>query len=218
MAGHMNLLSPFVFNQFGPYNPYAQSQQQAALMAAAQGTYMNPMAALATQIPHALGGETRYSLECFENPTSILSFPGQPVNTTSLPSPTMPTFNMAAQTPNGQPTSADAVYSNGIPHTYPGREYLCVDINGRKFNVQFETTDALQLSIPTQGLANGDAAALPHSAYPGIQPFPGVGKFKLNRSIQLTNTRNVINLKFLYKYIKILCGSAVMFEFRLLSI
>lgn len=62
MAGHMNLLSPFVFNQFGPYNAYAQTQQQAALMAAAtaQGTYMNPMAALATQIPHALGGEFRY--------------------------------------------------------------------------------------------------------------------------------------------------------------
>lgn len=58
MAGHMNLLSPFVFNQFGPYGAYAQ-QQQAALMAAAtaQGTYMNPMAALATQIPHALNGE-----------------------------------------------------------------------------------------------------------------------------------------------------------------
>lgn len=34
-------------------------QQQAALMAAAtaQGTYINPMAALATQIPHALNGE-----------------------------------------------------------------------------------------------------------------------------------------------------------------
>ena len=59
MAGHMNLLSPFVFNQFGPYNAYAQTQQQAALMAAAtaQGTYMNPMAALATQIPHALSGK-----------------------------------------------------------------------------------------------------------------------------------------------------------------
>lgn len=46
---------------------------------------------------------------------------GQPVNA-SLPSPTMPTFNMAAQ-PNGQPAGAEAVYSNGIPHTYPGREY-----------------------------------------------------------------------------------------------
>lgn len=24
MAGHMNLLNPFVFNQFGPYGAYAQ--------------------------------------------------------------------------------------------------------------------------------------------------------------------------------------------------
>lgn len=47
-----------------------------------------------------------------------------------------------------------------------------------KFNfLSFRHTDALQLSIPTQGLANGDAAALPHTAYPGIQPFPGVGEF-----------------------------------------
>lgn len=109
MAGHMNLINPFVFNQFGAYGAYAQ-QQQAALMAAAtaQGTYINPMAALATQIPHALNGS------------------GQPVNGTipSLPSPTIPTFNMAAQTPNGQPGGTEAaVYTNGIPQTYPGRKW-----------------------------------------------------------------------------------------------
>lgn len=127
MAGHMNLLSPFVFNQFGPYNPYAQTQQQAALMAAAQGTYMNPMAALATQIPHALGGENQIinkRRNFFIYQHTNFFFIGQPVNTTSLPSPTMPTFNMAAQTPNGQPGSADGVYSNGIPHTYPGRKLI----------------------------------------------------------------------------------------------
>lgn len=51
---------------------------------------------------------------------------GQPVNGAipSLPSPTMPTFNMAAQTPNGQPGGTEAVYTNGIPQTYPAREYL----------------------------------------------------------------------------------------------
>lgn len=51
---------------------------------------------------------------------------GQPVNGAipSLPSPTMPTFNMAAQTPNGQPGGTEAVYTNGIPQTYPGRESL----------------------------------------------------------------------------------------------
>ncbi|XP_066973002.1 CUGBP Elav-like family member 4 isoform X19 [Macrobrachium rosenbergii] len=57
MAGNMGLLNPFVFNQFGAYGAYAQvnvTEQQAALMAAAsQGTYINPMAALATQMPHA---------------------------------------------------------------------------------------------------------------------------------------------------------------------
>lgn len=77
MAGHMNLLSPFVFNQFGPYNAYAQTQQQAALMAAAtaQGTYMtNPMAALATQIPHALSGEFLLLILCIYLSRKSLSY------------------------------------------------------------------------------------------------------------------------------------------------
>ncbi|KAK6617574.1 hypothetical protein RUM44_005162 [Polyplax serrata] len=145
MAGNMSLLNPFVFNQFGAYGAYAQ--QQAALMAAAsQGTYINPMGALATQIPHAAlnGGGA-----------------GQPVNGAmpSLPSPTMPNFSMAAQTPNGQPAGSDpAVYTNGIPQTYPAL-----------FNVDLDT---LHLSIPAQGL-NGEAALQP-AAYPGIQPYPGV--------------------------------------------
>nr|XP_032290225.1 CUGBP Elav-like family member 4 isoform X4 [Drosophila virilis] len=148
MAGHMNLLNPFVFNQFGPYGAYAQQQQQAALMAAAAtapgsaAAYMNPMAALATQIPHGLNGT------------------GQPP---SLPSPTMPNFNMGANTPNGQPggaaaaaaaaSVADGVFTNGIPQTaFP---------------------HPLHLTIPPQGLPNGDAAALQH-AFPGLPPFPGV--------------------------------------------
>ncbi|XP_037719076.1 CUGBP Elav-like family member 4 isoform X38 [Drosophila subpulchrella] len=149
MAGHMNLLNPFVFNQFSPYGAYAQQQQQAALMAAAatapgSAAYMNPMAALATQIPHGLNGT------------------GQPP---SLPSPTMPNFNMGANTPNGQPggaaaaaaaaAAADGVFTNGIPQTaFPGHP--------------------LHLTIPPQGLPNGDAAALQH-AFPGLPPFPGVG-------------------------------------------
>ncbi|KAI4460243.1 rna binding protein [Holotrichia oblita] len=152
MAGNMSLLNPFVFNQFGAYGAYAQ--QQAALMAAAtaQGTYINPMAALATQIPHAtLNGMANSVVP----PTSGAGS-GQPVNGAipSLPSPTMPTFNMAAQTPNGQPGGTEAVYTNGIPQTYPAH--------------------ALHLSIPAQGLPNGEAA-LQHAAYPGMPPYPGVG-------------------------------------------
>nr|CAD7255857.1 unnamed protein product [Timema shepardi] len=155
MAGNMSLLNPFVFNQFGAYGAYAQAmQQQAALMAAAtaQGTYINPMAALATQIPHAtLNGMANSVVP----PTSGTGS-GQPVNGAipSLPSPTMPNFNMAAQTPNGQPAGSDpSVYTNGIPQTYPAH--------------------GLHLSIPAQGLPNGEAA-LQHAGYPGMQPYPGV--------------------------------------------
>ncbi|XP_076395451.1 CUGBP Elav-like family member 4 isoform X4 [Megachile rotundata] len=157
MAGNMSILNPFVFNQFGAYGAYAQ--QQAALMAAAtaQGTYINPMAALAAgQLPHALNGMPNPIVP----PTSGLlvgTGTGQPVNGAipSLPSPTMPNFNMAAQTPNGQPTGSDpGVYTNGIPQTYAGH--------------------ALHLSIPAQGLANGDAAIQHAAAYSGIQPFAGV--------------------------------------------
>ncbi|XP_073983881.1 CUGBP Elav-like family member bruno 3 isoform X10 [Rhodnius prolixus] len=163
MAGNMSLLNPFVFNQFGTYGAYAQvinevitdiEMQQAALMAAAQGTaYINPMAALT----HAtLNGMANSVVP----PTSVCvpggGTPGQPgVNgaLTSLPSPTMPNFSMA-QTPNGQPTDHPAIYTNGIHQTYP---------------------HPLRLSIPAPGLANGEAALQHAAAYTGMQPYPGVG-------------------------------------------
>lgn len=40
-----------------------------------------------------------------------------------------------------------------------------------------KTLDALHLSIPTQGLPNGEAALQHAAAYPGMQPYPGVGEF-----------------------------------------
>lgn len=160
MAGHMNLLNPFVFNQFGAYGAYAQvirpnphlhtdyvvtqicislsicfQQQQAALMAAAtaQGSYINPMAALATQIPHSINGKQclpmagtygENELNCMFNAANAAASgqPGVNGSIPSLPSPTMPTFNMAAQTPNGQPNGNDAVYSNGALQPYQGRK------------------------------------------------------------------------------------------------
>ncbi|XP_039303986.1 CUGBP Elav-like family member 4 isoform X4 [Solenopsis invicta] len=159
MAGNMSILNPF-FNHFGAYNAYAQ--QQAALMAAAtaQGTYINPMTALAAgQLPHTLNGMPNPVVP----PTSGLlvgTGTGQPVNGAlpSLPSPTMPNFNMAAQTPNGQPAGSDpGVYTNGIPQTYAGH--------------------ALHLSIPAQGLANGEAALQHAAAYPGMQAYAGVAAY-----------------------------------------
>lgn len=44
-------------------------------------------------------------------------------------------------------------------------------------NLLYSSLDALHLSIPAQGLPNGDAA-LQHAAYPGMQPYPGVGEFE----------------------------------------
>lgn len=41
------------------------------------------------------------------------------------------------------------------------------------------TIDALHLSIPSQGLQNGDAALQHAAAYPGMQPYPGVGEFNI---------------------------------------
>ncbi|XP_014245438.1 CUGBP Elav-like family member 4 isoform X3 [Cimex lectularius] len=158
MAGNMSLLNPFVFNQFGTYaGAYAQvineEMQQAALMAAAQGTYINPMAALATHASLNGGGT-----------------PGQPVNGTipSLPSPTIPNFSMA-QTPNGQPAGSEpAIYTNGIHQSYPppipdALLQTCLTLNRQ-----------LSRDIKSPGLANGEAALQHAAAYPGMPPYPGV--------------------------------------------
>ncbi|CAL1275624.1 unnamed protein product [Larinioides sclopetarius] len=120
MTGNMGgLLNPFIFNQFGAYGAYAQvdlnfMQQQAALMAAAaQGGYMNPMAALAiaqlpqmTTVPNGLANPAI-------TPTSGSGTQSVNGAIPNLPSPTMPTFSVPQA--NGQ---AGEVYTNGMPH-YP---------------------------------------------------------------------------------------------------
>ncbi|XP_039290433.1 CUGBP Elav-like family member 4 isoform X25 [Nilaparvata lugens] len=180
MAGNMSLLNPFVFNQFGAYGAYTQvsTQQQAAIMAATQGTYINPMAALAT---HATLNGIANSVV----PPNSEVGSGQPVNGAmpSLPSPTMPNFNMAAQTPNGQPATNDPnVYTNGIPQSYPAQdeELLCIFRSGGLPSLMLhhdaENAHALHLSIPAPGLANGEATLQHAAAYPGMQPYPGVAK------------------------------------------
>ncbi|XP_063889855.1 CUGBP Elav-like family member 4 isoform X22 [Scylla paramamosain] len=159
MAGNMGLLNPFVFNQFGAYGAYAQvnvseqqfMQQQAALMAAAsQGTYINPMAALATQMPHAAAPLANGITSPVVPPTSGAS-QAQPVNGAlpSMPSPTMQNFNIAPQPgPNSQPGGSEgAVFANGLPQTFAA----------------------------PQPIPNGEAATLqPSAAYPGM-PYSGVG-------------------------------------------
>ncbi|XP_061704131.1 CUGBP Elav-like family member 4 isoform X5 [Cydia pomonella] len=182
MAGNMSLLNPFVFNQFGAYSTYAQvitEQQQAALMVAAtaQG-YISPMTALAS---HALNGMANSVVPPASDNFSGLAIGtgAQPLNGAlpSLPSPTMPGFNMAAQTANGQPPPQDAVYTNGIHQTFTG-PYLSVPLLGEDRGVISpmcaDLTNVAAVPVTAQGLPNGEAA-LQHAAYPGMQPFPGVG-------------------------------------------
>lgn len=142
---------------------------------------------------------------------------------------------MAAQT-NGQPAAADAVYSNGIPQTYPSRMFSVLSSYPNKSSSYLcPLPDALHLSIPAQGLPNGDAA-LPHAAYPGMQPYPGVGKWKYSKSISRAKKNTiktflqrkkkfVFNCLFLYIYYEInifLNGNPTLlnqysFDFRFLS-
>ncbi|XP_047984119.1 CUGBP Elav-like family member 4 isoform X3 [Leguminivora glycinivorella] len=181
MAGNMSLLNPFVFNQFGAYSTYAQvitEQQQAALMVAAtaQG-YISPMTALAS---HALNGMANSVVPPASDNFSGLAIGtgAQPLNGAlpSLPSPTMPGFNMAAQTANGQPPPQDAVYTNGIHQTFTG-PYLSVPLLGEERGVISpmcaDLTNVAAVPVTAQGLPNGEAA-LQHAGYPGMQPFPGV--------------------------------------------
>ncbi|MPC25578.1 CUGBP Elav-like family member 3 [Portunus trituberculatus] len=155
-------------------------QQQAALMAAAsQGTYINPMAALATQMPHAAAPLANGITSPVVPPTSgdtlpqAPSAPGgscttcsapdqcchvspgasqaQPVNGAlpSMPSPTMQNFNIAPQ-PG--------------PNSQPGGSEGAVFANGLP-----------QTFAAPQPIPNGEAATLqPSAAYPGM-PYSGVG-------------------------------------------
>ncbi|XP_077524655.1 CUGBP Elav-like family member 4 isoform X3 [Amblyomma americanum] len=180
MAGNMGLLNPFIFNQFGAYGAYAQEQlpattgeqaqylphvgralyhtaTQAALMAAAQGGYMNPMAALAAaQIP-TIGAMPNGLASPALTPTSGATT--HPVNG-ALPSPTVTSFTVAQA--NGQ---AGEVYTNGMPH-YPLH-------SGPPDAVRVILQELpSHLHTEAQAVPNGDA--LQPAAYPALQPFAGI--------------------------------------------
>lgn len=119
----------------------------------------------------------------------------------------MPGFNMAAQTANGQPPPQEAVYTNGIHQTFTGRKCLICVFNyylvfSESFdflptNMQWRSCIVIVKSyngdiliqfpavpVTAQGIPNGEAA-LQHAAYPGMQPFPGVGEWRLMCSYPL---------------------------------
>ncbi|XP_043217295.1 CUGBP Elav-like family member 3-B isoform X4 [Amphibalanus amphitrite] len=155
MSGNMGLLSPFVFNQFGAYGTYAQvvDNQQAALMAAAQGSYISPMAALA-HLPH---GTLPSGIPSTIVPTSTGSAPSGNGVLPNMPSPTMSTFSVGAPA-SSQPqvVSEAGVYTNGLPQSYPALLSSPTPISG----------EALQ-SPPYPGMPYSGVAAFP-------QPYPPI--------------------------------------------
>lgn len=139
MAGPLGLLNPFALTQFGAYGAYPQvpqsvssqqlMQQQAAIMAAAaQGGYINPMAALAAahvQQMNALG--TPNGLSSAITPTStansIYATSAMNGGPPTMLSPTMTSF------PVPQANGQSEVYGNGV-HQYPDVSCFSAQVNG----------------------------------------------------------------------------------------
>ncbi|XP_029824033.1 CUGBP Elav-like family member 4 isoform X1 [Ixodes scapularis] len=139
------------------YHTATFMQQQAALMAAAQGGYINPMAALAAaQIPQ-IGAMPNGLGSPALTPTSGATT--HPVNG-ALPSPTVTSFTVAQA--NGQ---TGEVYTNGMPH-YPLH-------SGPPDAVRVILQELpSHLHTEAQAIQNGDA--LQPAAYPTLQPYPGI--------------------------------------------
>ncbi|XP_070825083.1 CUGBP Elav-like family member 4 isoform X13 [Chaetodon trifascialis] len=122
MAGQLGIFSPMTI-QFGAYGAYshAMMQQQAALMAATQGSYLNPMAAIAAaQMQQMAAFNVNGLVATPMTPSSGTSTPPG-ISATAVPSIAAPIgvngFSALPPQSNGQPTS-EPIYTNGI-HPYP---------------------------------------------------------------------------------------------------
>ncbi|XP_034415459.1 CUGBP Elav-like family member 4 isoform X16 [Cyclopterus lumpus] len=127
MAGQLGIFSPMTI-QFGAYGAYSHAQmmqQQAALMAATQGSYLNPMAAIAAA--------QMQQMAAF-NVNGLVATPMTPSSGTSTPPCTAVSsiapigvngFGALPPQSNGQPNS-EPIYTNGI-HPYPAQSPTVTD-------------------------------------------------------------------------------------------
>uniref|UniRef100_UPI00398F5DB6 CUGBP Elav-like family member 4 isoform X20 n=1 Tax=Pristiophorus japonicus TaxID=55135 RepID=UPI00398F5DB6 len=159
MAGQLGIFNPMAI-QFGAYGAYTQAlmQQQAALMAAAQGTYLNPMAAIAAaQMQQMAAFNVNGLVATPMTPSSGTSTPPG-INATAVPSIATPIgvngFSAMPPQTNGQPTS-DTIYANGI-HPYPAQSPTVAD----------------PLQQAYAGMQHYTAAAYPAAYAPISQAFP----------------------------------------------
>ncbi|XP_051953674.1 CUGBP Elav-like family member 4 [Xyrauchen texanus] len=130
MAGQLGIFSPMTI-QFGAYGAYSPAimQQQAALMAATQGSYLNPMAAIAAaQMQQMAAFNINGLVAAPMTPSSGTSSP-QGISATAVPSITAPIsvngFSALAPQTNGQPAT-EPIYTNGI-HPYPAQSPTVTD-------------------------------------------------------------------------------------------
>ncbi|XP_033472984.2 CUGBP Elav-like family member 4 isoform X8 [Epinephelus lanceolatus] len=141
MAGQLGIFSPMTI-QFGAYGAYSHAvslspageetqmmQQQAALMAATQGSYLNPMAAIAAAQMQQMAAFNVNSLVATPmTPSSGTSTPPG-ISATAVPSIATPIgvngFSALPPQSNGQPTS-EPIYTNGI-HPYPAQSPTVTD-------------------------------------------------------------------------------------------
>uniref|UniRef100_A0AAY4B4S9 CUGBP Elav-like family member 6 n=1 Tax=Denticeps clupeoides TaxID=299321 RepID=A0AAY4B4S9_9TELE len=128
MAGQLGIFSPMTI-QFGAYGAYTHAvspssqmmQQQAALMAATQSSYLNPMAAIAAaQMQQMAAFNVNGLVATPMTPSSGTSTPPG-ISGTAVPSIAAPIgvngFSAIPPQSNGQPPS-EPIYTNGI-HPYP---------------------------------------------------------------------------------------------------
>ncbi|XP_060923938.1 CUGBP Elav-like family member 4 isoform X3 [Limanda limanda] len=130
MAGQLGIFSPMTI-QFGAYGAYshAMMQQQAALMAATQGSYLNPMAAIAAaQMQQMAAFNVNGLVATPMTPSSGTSTPPG-ISATAVSSIANPMgvngFGALQPQSNGQPTS-ETIYTNGI-HPYPAQSPTVTD-------------------------------------------------------------------------------------------
>nr|XP_046202071.1 CUGBP Elav-like family member 4 isoform X19 [Oncorhynchus gorbuscha] len=180
MAGQLGIFSPMTI-QFGAYGAYSHAvslgstgeetqmmQQQAALMAATQNSYLNPMAAIAAaQMQQMAAFNVNGLVAAPMTPSSGTSTPPG-INATALPSlaASMGVNGFASLPPqtNGQPNN-EPIYTNGI-HPYPGETANGIHL----YSAQSPTvTDPLQQAYA--GVQHY-AAAYPAAYAPISQAFP----------------------------------------------
>ncbi|XP_026565307.1 CUGBP Elav-like family member 6 isoform X14 [Pseudonaja textilis] len=130
MAGQLGIFNPMTI-QFGAYGAYTQAimQQQAALMAAAQGSCLNPMAAIAAaQMQQMAAFNVSGLVAAPMTPSSGTTTPPG-ISTAPVPSIATPIgvngFSPLPPQTNGQPAS-ETIYTNGI-HPYPAQSPTVAD-------------------------------------------------------------------------------------------